>query len=167
MKKWLLTLLLLSNSIIYGADGLTKEMPMSLFLRKITSAYRDGMDAVENYKTDKKIESKYYVDDKLRICSISPTGALESFLADFGDSYVYYAYYGDDKNKDALIPMFLKLKTEFQRFMDKNKDFTLKEGYSEYSIIYKSDYFEVELDMYENSNLPDGTWCVTLNIDAF
>lgn len=157
----------MSNCAIYAAENRSKEVSLPLFLRSIISAYAKGIDGVEKYKGDQKIKSRYYMDDDLRACTIAPLGAVESFLADFSTSYVYYAYFGDSQKKAELVPKFLKLKSQFVKFMDKLSDFTVKDNSSEYTIDYKSDYCEVSLEMYENSNLPDGTWCLTINIDAF
>ncbi len=167
MRKLLFALIFVSSCSIYATEAISKEVSLSLFLRKIISAYEDGMSAVEKYKGNQKIKSKYYIDDDLRACTITPKNAVESFLADFSSSYVYYAYYGDSQNKAELAPKFQKLKSEFVKFMDKLSDFSVRDNNSEYTIEYKSDYCEVTLEMYENSNLPDGTWCITLNIDAF
>lgn len=162
-----LILLLLSSCTIYASENTYKEISLPLFLRTIIAAYEDGMNGVQKYKSAQKFKSKYYIDDNLHICTIAPNNAIESFLGDFSTSYVYYAYFGHSKDAKELMPKFQNLKSQFVKFMDKLSAFSKRDSSSEYTIDYKSDFCEVSLEMYENSNLPDGTWCVTINIDAF
>ena len=149
------------------ANSSSRNMKFSDFLNKIISAYENGFESVKALSTTTNVRSNYYIDDDLMKSKISPEGAEESFFDDFTDSYVYYAYFGQSKNYTVdLSPKYVLMKTYIQAYMKANGDFR-KIKSDDMSTVYKSSYCEVELNIYENSNLGTGIYCLSFSVDNF
>lgn len=135
------------------------------FLRKIYPSFKVEGNVLEEFTSSKKTQSKYYMDNNLRACTISPLGAEESFIAKIGDSKIYYAYFGSSKNPKAdLLPQFEKLKSELKTTMLRLREFKLKPSTNDNEVVYESKYCDISLEVYKNSNLPEGTYCLKLEI---